>query len=159
MVLNELNCVICDQNKREDESTLEVIWGSLSWVLRHDSAPSPISGWLTLQPRRCVQGVSKLTEQEALEFGAISRKIARGMEISLGVPKVYSISFGESVSHLHTHFIPRYLDMAPEYLAFGIADLFRETKSGLREPADAKKIALAICLLGDYFSANPPLVD
>lgn len=154
-----LNCVICDQNESADKSVMNVIWVSRSWVLLHDSAPSPVSGWLTLQPRRCVQGVSKLTEEEALEFGGISRKIARGMEIVLDVPKVYSIAFGESVSHLHSHFVPRSLEMPPEYLAFGVADLFRDTKSGLREPADTKKTTLAIHLLRDYFSVNPPLVD
>jgi diadenosine tetraphosphate (Ap4A) HIT family hydrolase len=154
-----LNCVICDQNASADKLVMDVIWVSPSWVLLHDSAPSPVSGWLTLQPQRCVQGVSKLTEEEALQFGGISRKIARGIEVVLDVPKVYSISFGESVSHLHCHFVPRYLEMPPEYLAFGVADLFRDTKSGLREPADSKKTKLAIHLLRDYFSVNPPIVD
>ena len=150
------NCLVCEQNNHDKEPLLKVIWESSAWVLHHDLG-SPVLGWLILQPRRCVQGVSKLTRQEASEFGSISRDVALGMELILNVPKVYSLSFGERVSHLHAHFVPRYPDMPEEYLAFGIGDLYRDTLAGLREPPVTKDLDRVICKLKKYFSANPPL--
>ncbi len=151
------NCIICEHNKNSNESTMDFIWSSPSWFIRHDMEPSPIPGWLTLQPSRCIQGVSKLTDQEAVEFGIISRNLALGIQISLDVPKTYSISFSESVAHLHTHFIPRYTETPSRYVSFGVSDLFREVKSGSKKPAEKKKITSAISSLRSYFSANPPL--
>ena len=115
--------------------------------MRHDSAPCPIAGWRTLQPKRHVQGISGLTENEAARFGILSRSISIGIEQALGVSKVYSISFGESVSHMHVHFIPRYPNLDTDYMGFGIADLQRNVKRQLAAACDPKEIIKAISLL------------
>ena len=154
-----LACNICTQN--EDAKALgdSRVWASRDWLLRHDSDPCPIVGWLILQPRRHVQGISGLSSREANEFGSLSHFIAKSMEQVLQAPKVYQVAFGESVDHMHVHFIPRYYDLDSKYFGFGIADLQREVKSRKQAGRSNELTRLAAGRLRDYFQKFPPNED
>ncbi|MDB4021018.1 HIT family protein [Litorivicinus sp.] len=155
--VDQANCMICGIVNAESCSSTKVIWESDSWLLMHDQNPAPIAGWLILLPKRHVQGISGLTEAEAKHFGMMARAVAKGIENTLGVPKVYMIAFGEAVPHMHVHFIPRELDMSEQYFGFGIADLQRKVKAQVELTVSDEITSKTVASLTAYFKACPPL--
>jgi diadenosine tetraphosphate (Ap4A) HIT family hydrolase len=148
-------CTICRQNSGDINLANYLIWENDSWLVRHHSAPYPLVGWLLLQPKRHVQGIAYFTTKEVHEYSVLARFISLSLQRSLNVPVVYTIAFGESMPHMHQHFIPRNLEMSPEFLGFGIADLYRGTLNGSFKSKDSSDVYKLVTKLRKAFkSAN-----
>jgi diadenosine tetraphosphate (Ap4A) HIT family hydrolase len=153
----ETDCIVCKQNSGEINLAELVIWENHSWLIRHHPDPYPVVGWLVLQPKRHVQGVAYFNSREAQEYGPITQAIALALQNTLNVTKVYMIAFGESVPHMHQHFVPRNKEMPDEFLAFGISDLFRGVLNRTIESKDANDVRKLIESLRELFKDNPPI--
>ena len=151
------DCTICRQNSGEINLAEHVIWENNSWLVRHHSAPYPVVGWLLLQPKRHVQGIAYLSAKEVTEYAFIAQAISLSLQNALNVSKVYTIAFGESVAHMHQHFIARDKEMPPEFLGFGIADLYRGISNSTIESKDANDVRKLIESLSKLFKDHPPI--
>jgi diadenosine tetraphosphate (Ap4A) HIT family hydrolase len=91
-----------------------VIFDDGLWVVDHSTSPVLLAGFLIVKPRRHVDHVGDLSDEEAAALGPLLRDTARAAQRSLGAAKVYVCSFGEAVGHVHFYVVPRYEGMPPE---------------------------------------------
>lgn len=151
------NCIICNQNAGTIDITDQIIWQNEDWLLRHHKEPFPLKGWLLLQPKRHVQGVAYFNQKEASEFGNLTRLICLELQTILTISKVYMIAFGESIDHMHVHFIPRYPSLPSKFLGFGIADLYRRIANCDIGGASKNDVSILIEELKERFKNKPPI--
>ncbi|MCM2257595.1 MAG: HIT family protein [Vicinamibacteria bacterium] len=104
--------------------------------------PGAHAGWLLVVPRRHVEQVAELTDEEARGLGPLLRETAAALRAETGAAKTYVACFAEVVPHLHFHVIARAGD-APEDARGPRAFL-----AAAPEPADeAARAALAARVL------------
>lgn len=79
-----------------------------SWRVAH-AFDTSLPGWLVALPRRHVESMGQLTEQEAAELGPLLADLGRGLETVTGCTKTYVMLFAEApgFTHLHVHVVPR----------------------------------------------------
>lgn len=80
-------------------------------VTAHRSA---LPGWMLLMPRRHVESIAELTEQEARELGLLLRQASVVHEREFGAEKTYVMQFAEGVKHAHFSLVPRMPDLPSE---------------------------------------------
>ena len=121
-------------------------WTDGMWLVRHHAHPAPLAGWFLLDSVRCVRNAADFSDAEAAAFGSALRRVSRAVREACGVPRTYTVMFGEGAPHLHAHIIPR--DPAdPASCAWAVADLYRDVERGLRMPAPHEKVdALVACV-------------
>lgn len=67
-----------------------------------------VDGHLVIQPRRHVEGISKLCPQEAKDLGLLIRNFCLALQEALNPDKIYVYSFNETPGyHLHFHLKPK----------------------------------------------------
>jgi diadenosine tetraphosphate (Ap4A) HIT family hydrolase len=89
-----------------------MIFESELLTLTHHGNPNhATAGFVILQPRRHVEHVADMTEDEAAELGARLRLVAQAMMNVLAPEKVYVCSFGSAVRHVHFYLIPKSPEM------------------------------------------------
>ena len=83
-----------------------------------------LPGYLVVAPVRHVEHAGLLEDSEREELARIQSLAVQTILALPGVRKVYILSFGEAVPHLHLHLFPRTDAMlsAPECLTDGIPD-------------------------------------
>ena len=103
-------CLTCLLNQGEGKSPGGVIYQDSFWRLEHVLEPIPMVGWLILKSLRHVEHVADLTDEEALSFGPLTRRITRAMREVLRPEKIYLSLYAEAPghAHLHVHLIPRF---------------------------------------------------
>jgi diadenosine tetraphosphate (Ap4A) HIT family hydrolase len=67
---------------------------------------------LILIPRRHVEHLAELSEDEAAGLGPLVVRTSAAIVRALGAERVYACSFGELVRHVHWYLIPRYREMS-----------------------------------------------
>lgn len=70
--------------------------------------PEPYLGHLLVVPRRHVDHLGDLWEEEAARIGVVAARAARGLRSLGGVERVYSAVVGNVADHFHLHLVPRY---------------------------------------------------
>jgi len=126
-------CAVCALHAHEGGPPLAA-WTDGTWLLRHHAHPAPLAGWFLLDSVRCVRNPAEFGAVEAASFGTVLQRVTRAVRDACGVPRTYTIMFGEGAPHLHAHIIPR--DPAdPASCAWSVADLYRAVEQGLRAPA------------------------
>ena len=108
-------CVSCDLIARRDRNEApdwDCILRTEYWDIVHCNDTS-LPGWLVLVLRRHVSSIADLTENEAIECGALQQQLSIALESAVGCMKTYVAQFAESPEHSHVHFhvIPRMPDM------------------------------------------------
>lgn len=70
-------------------------------------------GWLVLVPRRHVEAVSELSEEEAAAMGLWQQRLSCALRDVLGCMKTYVAQFAEAegFAHVHFHIVPRSADL------------------------------------------------
>jgi diadenosine tetraphosphate (Ap4A) HIT family hydrolase len=99
-----------------DAGPEEAIWIRNGWRVAH-AFDTALPGWLVVLPRRHVESVDQLTDDEAAALGPVLRMVSGALVEVLGCAKTYVVMFAEAPGfpHLHFHVIPRAADM-PEHL-------------------------------------------
>jgi diadenosine tetraphosphate (Ap4A) HIT family hydrolase len=71
-----------------------------------------LPGWLVLVARRHVRAIDELTTDEAVELGALIRRVSIALKHVTGCAKTYVAQFAEAKEHPHVHFhvVPRMED-------------------------------------------------
>ena len=117
-------CKTCELVSRRDSGDAP-LWNNILrtpfWDVVHNYETS-LSGWLVLVVRRHLSAIDELTEEEAVELGALLRRTSRALKEVVGCEKTYVIQFAEHPEHPHVHFhvVPRMADMSAEYRATGV---------------------------------------
>lgn len=113
-----------------------------SFLVHAKPEPGAHVGWLLVVPRRHVEQIADLTEEEARSLGPLLRETAEALRAETGAAKTYVACFAEVVPHLHFHVVARASD-APEDTRGPRAFL-----AAAPEPADeAARAALAARVL------------
>jgi len=84
-----------------------------AWVVDHavgsaPDAPIPLRGFLIIKPARHVEHVHELTPEEMRRFAILLHDVTNALQQAVSPEKVYIMSLGESVKHVHWYVIPRY---------------------------------------------------
>ena len=72
----------------------------------------PYAGHLMVCPRRHVPDFAALDGDEAAEVGGAIRLVSRALK-ELGAERVYMLTIGHGVPHLHVHLLPRWPETPP----------------------------------------------
>lgn len=72
-------------------------------------------GWLVVEVRRHVPGLTDLTDAEGQALGLLVARLSRALRHLRGAEHVYAFVIGHGVPHLHVHLLPRYPDTPREY--------------------------------------------
>lgn len=102
------DCVICDlQAKIEEIPPREQIYLSDQWRVSH--AWSSLEGWLVVCPRRHVEAVDELNDEECASIGGLLGALGSALRAVVGCEKTYVVLFAEQqgFAHLHFHVVPR----------------------------------------------------
>lgn len=105
-----------------------------------------LPGYLVVAPLRHVEHVGMLDDAELLDLVRLQAKAIREIMELPTVQRVYTLSFGEMLPHLHIHLFPRTEEMLedPESLYEGVADgpkLFDRWRKKLAVSLPSPKVA------------------
>jgi diadenosine tetraphosphate (Ap4A) HIT family hydrolase len=104
-------CLACDVVAGRILPPGGIIHDDGTWVLTHSIGPVVLRGWLILEPRRHVEHLAELSEDEAATLGPLIARASTALMRALEPERVYACSFGELVRHVHWYLIPRYQGM------------------------------------------------
>jgi histidine triad (HIT) family protein len=77
------------------------------------NAREPYLGYLFVTPRRHTPSFAELTHEEAGDVGVAMSRLCAALT-SLGAERVYTVTIGHDVPHLHVHLVPRWPETPPE---------------------------------------------
>ncbi len=121
-------CGTCQANRGQFVTPGGVIYDDGVWRIEHAIEPIPMVGWLILKPWRHVESMADLTEEEAVAFGSLSRRLMEAMRDVLHPEKIYLCLFAEAegFAHIHYHFIPRFADTSMDRWGPGAFEFLAE---------------------------------
>jgi diadenosine tetraphosphate (Ap4A) HIT family hydrolase len=98
------------------------------WRVVH-SFDTSLPGWLVVVPRRHVEAMAELTEEEAAALGPLLRGASIALRRVTGCVKTYVMLYAEreGFEHLHVHVVPRMPDMPADRQGPGVFEYLRET--------------------------------
>ena len=143
-------CGVCALHARVGGPPLAA-WTDGLWLVRHHQHPAPLAGWFLLDSVRCVRNAADFSDTEAAEFGAVLRRVTRAVREACGVPRTYTIMFGEGAPHLHAHIIPRE-PSDPASCAWSVADLYRDVERGVRAAATPDAVEAVVARVRSLLS-------
>ena len=120
-------CETCELLARRDMGKAP-LWDSIHrtkyWDVVHCNDTS-LLGWIVVVVRRHIGSIDELTSSEALELGALIRKISIGLKEIIKCQKTYVMQFAEAEGHNHVHFhvVPRMANQPEEYKSVKIFKL------------------------------------
>jgi diadenosine tetraphosphate (Ap4A) HIT family hydrolase len=103
-------CLACDVLAGRIEAPGGVIHETAHWSVDH-ALTRWIGGWLIVKPKRHVEHLAELSTEEAAELGPLIQAVSAAMARVLSPERVYVLSLGEEVHHIHFHVIPRYREL------------------------------------------------
>ena len=118
-------CKTCELIARRDAGNAP-LWDCIQrtqfWDVVHCNNTA-LPGWLVLVVRRHIAAIDELTEEEAVELGALLRQVSGALKEITGCLKTYVIQFAEMEEHRHVHFhvIPRMADQPENRRGTGIS--------------------------------------
>ena len=120
-------CSTCELLTRRDMGKAP-LWDSIHrakyWDVVHCNDTS-LLGWIVVVVRRHIGAIDELTSSEALELGALLRKISIALKEIIKCQKTYVMQFAEAEGHNHVHFhvVPRMANQPEEFRSVKIFKL------------------------------------
>ena len=120
-------CSTCELLIRRDMGKAP-LWDSIHrakyWDVVHCNDTS-LLGWIVVVVRRHIGAIDELTSYEALELGALLRKISIALKETIKCQKTYVMQFAEAEGHNHVHFhvVPRMANQPEEFRSVKIFKL------------------------------------
>ena len=116
--MDDTDCITCDLIARRDAGAAplwDMVHRTPGWDVAHCNATS-LPGWMVLVARRHVEAIDELTDEEALELGALLRQVSAALRETVQCERSYVVQFAEAAGHRHVHFhiIPRMSDLSEE---------------------------------------------
>lgn len=109
-------CLTCRIIAGEKRPPGGVIFETANVILHH-CIDVAVPGYLVASPKRHINTVTMLADEEYLELVQLLRVAVQLLEEIPGVEKIYIASIGEETTHIHFHLFPRYgwmLDNLPQ---------------------------------------------
>ena len=104
-------CLACDILAGLIDPPGGVIYADDYWQVEHGLNPIALRGWLILKPRRHVEHIADLTPAEVAGLGPLLSELTQALTRAVRPDKIYVMSMGEAVKHIHFYLVPRYPDM------------------------------------------------
>lgn len=126
------SCLSCDVTAGKIQPPGGILYEDELWVVDHvigekETDPIPLKGFLIVTPRRHVEHLHELTDEEALAMHPLLHDVTKAVWQVVKPEKVYLCSFGESTKHVHYYVVPRYANMPAN--AFDVLiGIFRQKK-------------------------------
>ncbi|WP_240415341.1 HIT family protein [Paenibacillus periandrae] len=98
------NCKIC---LKEQSSDPYFVMEKGHYVVYHAPVEKQLVGYLYVEPKRHVESWHHLTLDEKNELPEIIAQLEEMLYRELQAERVYTLTVGEVVRHLHIHLIPR----------------------------------------------------
>jgi diadenosine tetraphosphate (Ap4A) HIT family hydrolase len=136
------DCLGCDVVAGRVAAPGGIIWDDALWQVDH-AVPLLLRGWLIVKPKRHVESIAELDPDEAAALGPLLRDTAAAVTAALQPERVYVLSLGESVRHVHWHVLPRYADMPADGVEV-VPHLFSPERPWECSEADAADAAAAV---------------
>lgn len=88
------------------------IYEGTYWMVDH-AYPTTHPGWLVILPKRHIEALHELTQEEFRELADIEYKLVQVMHIDPAIQKEYLMCFaeGEGFHHVHIHVVPKPADL------------------------------------------------
>ena len=136
-------CITCELLARRDAGKAPIwdsIFRSKYWDVVHCNETS-LLGWIVVVARRHIAAIDELTSSEALEIGALIRKISIALKEIIQCNKTYVMQFAEAEGHNHVHFhvVPRMADLPEDlrsvkiFKLLGVSDTDRVGEERMNE--------------------------
>lgn len=141
-------CKTCELIARRDAGNAppwDCIRRTQFWDVVHCNNTA-LPGWLVLVARRHIAAIDELTEEEAVELGALLRVVSRALKEITGCLKTYVIQFAEMEEHRHVHFhvIPRMADQPENRRGTGISGYLGVSESERVSEERMNEIAVGV---------------
>ncbi|HLZ56872.1 MAG TPA: HIT family protein [Ktedonosporobacter sp.] len=126
-----MECLTCLNLSGERRiSPAPLIYEGTSWVVDH-AYPTTHPGWLVILPKRHIEALHELTQEEFQELAEIEYKLVQVMHTDSAIQKEYLMCFaeGEGFHHVHIHVVPRPVNLPAELKGpriFGFLSVDRE---------------------------------
>ena len=121
------------------------IWLSEGWRGAH-SFNSALLGWLVVVPRRHIESIHELSDDESVELGRLLRQASRALVDVLGCQKTYVMMFAEApgFNHVHFHVVPRAHGLDTDHRGSGIFEYLKHPESEWIAVAEQDELALSL---------------
>src|SRR3972149_10723472 len=98
--MNEKECLACSLQAETGRVPGGTIFETKNWMLEH-AFDVPLPGFCILKSKRHVEHVAELNGEESAELGLILQKVTAAVKKATGAEKIYVLSYGEVVRHVH----------------------------------------------------------
>jgi diadenosine tetraphosphate (Ap4A) HIT family hydrolase len=121
------------------------IWLSDGWRVAH-SFNSALLGWLVVVPRRHIESIHELSDDESVELGRLLRRASQALVDVVGCQKTYVMMFAEAAgfNHVHFHVVPRAHDLDAEHRGSSIFEYLKRPETEWIGVAEQDELALAL---------------
>jgi diadenosine tetraphosphate (Ap4A) HIT family hydrolase len=140
------SCYTCEATKNVEQSgPSAAIWMTDGWRVAH-SFNSALAGWLVVVPRRHIESIHELSDDESVELGRLLRLTSRALVEVLGCQKTYVMMFAEAAgfNHVHFHVVPRAHDLDAEQRGSSIFEYLKRPNSEWIPLEEQDELALAL---------------
>ncbi|HYZ94088.1 MAG TPA: HIT family protein [Actinomycetota bacterium] len=105
-----------------------------------------LPGWVVVLPRRHIEAIHELTDEEAAGLGPLIRSLSIALRTLTGCRKTYVVQFAEAegFAHVHFHVVPRMDDFAEEQRGPNVFSMLGVPEEEQVPEAERDRIALAI---------------
>ena len=136
-------CSTCELLTRRDLGNAP-LWDNIHrtqyWDVVHCNDTS-LLGWIVVVARRHIAAIDELTSSEALELGALLRKISIALKEIIKCKKTYVMQFAEAEGHNHVHFhvVPRMANLSEDlrsvkiFKLLGVSEKDRVSEESMNE--------------------------
>ncbi len=139
-------CYTCAATEKMNElGPSSAIWVTDGWRVAH-SFNSALLGWLVVVPRRHIESIHELSDDESVELGRLLRRASKALVDVVGCQKTYVMMFAEApgFSHVHFHVVPRAHALDAEHRGSSIFEYLKHPESEWIPLAEQDELALAL---------------
>jgi diadenosine tetraphosphate (Ap4A) HIT family hydrolase len=139
-------CYTCAATEKMDElGPSSAIWVTDGWRVAH-SFNSALLGWLVVVPRRHIESIHELSDDESVELGRLLRRASKALVDVVGCQKTYVMMFAEApgFNHVHFHVVPRAHALDAEHRGSSIFEYLKHPESEWIPLAEQDELALAL---------------
>jgi diadenosine tetraphosphate (Ap4A) HIT family hydrolase len=121
------------------------IWVTDGWRVAH-SFNSALLGWLVVVPRRHIESIHELSDDESVQLGRLLRRASKALVEVVGCQKTYVMMFAEAPGfhHVHFHVVPRAPDLDTDHRGSSIFEYLKHPEAEWIPLAEQDELALAL---------------
>ncbi len=138
----QTDCFVCRKHRNEfavpGGAIFEddLLFASHVWRAQPKAEQKIYQGYLIVETKRHIPGLSDLTNIEAQALGLLVTRLSRALKVTVGAEHIYEFVLGHHVAHLHVHIVPRYPGTPREYWGIHV-DEWPDAPLGNFEETDA----------------------